>query len=563
MCRLVAVTGAPLQGHLNFLFLIGVAVVGGIAGAKLIQKLRIPQVVGYIIIGLLIGQSGLKLIDSSTVDLFEPLNYFALGIIGFLIGGELKFTLFKQYGKQFASILIGEGIAAFLLVGAFSTLLAYVFTADVKLSVALGVVLGAISSATDPATTVQVLWEYKTRGPLTTAATAVVALDDVLALTLYAIGTSLAGALMGRDGGGLTQAVGTALYEIGVSLAVGFAVAMVLAWTLARLNDTETSLGLLVGAVLLVLGISVALELDIILSSMAMGLALVNAAPKRTEKAFDLVKRFAPPIYVLFFVLVGARLKVSGMSVLAWLLVLVYIVGRSVGKISGAYFGACLSKAEDSVRKNLGLCLFAQGGVAIGLSIVASHRFDPHISSIIVLVVTTTTLALQLTGPFFVRMGVRRAEEVGLNITEEDLMQSFTVADVMDTKAPVITQGMSLRQIIELVSDTSSTYYPVLDGTGKLVGSITMDGIRKTFATQELSDWLVALDIMEPVHAKVTPEIKLAEAFELARQHNVSSLPVVTSQQDDKLLGVLDCDSARRSLSAEVLARQRKADKMR
>lgn len=85
-------------------------------------------------------------------------------------------------------------------------------------------------------------------------------------------------------------------------------------------------------------------------------------------------------------------------------------------------------------------------------------------------------------------------------------------------------------------------------------------GARNTFATQELNDWLVALDIMEPAVAQVTPQMPLSEAFNLARRYNLDCLPVVRAEGQDALVGVLDCPAIRRSLSSEVLSRQEKAD---
>ena len=105
--------------HLSILFLLGLALFGGTIGGKIFQKIRIPQVVGYIIVGILIGQTGAKLIDNHTVDMLRPFNYFALGLIGFMIGRELKKETFKKYGKQFIYILSFEGITAFVVVSTF------------------------------------------------------------------------------------------------------------------------------------------------------------------------------------------------------------------------------------------------------------------------------------------------------------------------------------------------------------------------------------------------------------------------------------------------------------
>ena len=298
MCFLANMTLENNQ--LSILFVLGVVVFGGMIGAKLFQFFKFPQVIGYIIIGLLIGQSGFKLITSDQIKELSDLNFFALGIIGFMIGGELKADIFKKFGKQFILILLGEGIAAFLLVGTFVSIFAYLFTSDIKMSVALGVVLGAISSATDPASTIQVLWEYKTRGSLTTATTAVVALDDALALTLYGLGVSIAGILTGNGEAGLMGALGHAGYELGGAVLVGVIGGLILSLILKKAEHPDSLLGFALGAVLIIIGISEALKLDIILASMALGLTFVNLNPRRSKLTFEVVKKFAPPIYVLF-----------------------------------------------------------------------------------------------------------------------------------------------------------------------------------------------------------------------------------------------------------------------
>ena len=169
--------------HINILFLLGLALFGGTIGGRLFQKLKIPQVVGYIAIGIVIGETGLKIVSQETIQTLQPFNYFALGLIGFMVGGELRKNVLLKYGKQFITILLCEGITPFLLV----TVLVGFFGGFIfgwKLSWALGLLLGAIASATDPATTMEVFREYRTKGPLTTIAMGIVALDDGLALFL-------------------------------------------------------------------------------------------------------------------------------------------------------------------------------------------------------------------------------------------------------------------------------------------------------------------------------------------------------------------------------------------
>jgi len=102
----------------------------------------------------------------------------------------------------------------------------------------------------------------------------------------------------------------------------------------------------------------------------------------------------------------------------------------------------------------------------------------------------------------------------------------------------------------------------MLDRNNNVTGAMTIDSIRNTFANQELHNWLVALDIAEPVIAKVTPKTPLSEAFETAKHFDIEHLTVVSSSDENKFVGVLNCRAARRQLSAEVLSRQEKADKI-
>ncbi|MEE9370679.1 MAG: CBS domain-containing protein, partial [Sedimentisphaerales bacterium] len=241
-------------------------------------------------------------------------------------------------------------------------------------------------------------------------------------------------------------------------------------------------------------------------------------------------------------------------------LIAVYILSRAVGKVAGSRFGAKYSKAPTVVRKYLGICLLPQAGVAIGLAILAGQQFNAELGKIIIMVVMTATFLMEIVGPMLVKVGVSRAGEVGLNITEEDLIKTYGVGDVMDREVPAISAGMSLSEVIKVISTTDNFYYPVVDNDKKLIGAITLDGIRNTFTTQELNDWLVALDIMEPVIAKVTPAVALSEAFEKTQQLDIEHIPVVASGQDERFVGILDCHAVRRSLSAEVLSRQQKAD---
>jgi len=544
--------------HLNILFLLGLALFGGTIGGRLFQKLRIPQVVGYIAIGILIGESCLKVISQDVIETLQPFNYFALGLIGFMIGGELKKDVLRKYGKQFISILLFEGVGAFLLVSVFVGILGGFLLGDWRLSWSLGLLLGAIASATAPAATTAVLREFKTRGPLTRTILGIVAMDDGLALILFAIASSVAGNLIGNVREGVLRIFIHPLYEIGGAIIVGIVSGLVLNKLLRKYTEEARLLAFSIGAVLIVLGVSLAMHVDMLLAAMTLGVVVVNFIPRKSKEVFRLVEGFTPPIFVLFFVLVGAKLNVSHMTLPIILLGVIYIIGRSAGKAIGANLGARISGAPKTVQRYLPLCLFSQAGVAIGLSILASHYFPGYIGNTVIIIVTATAFILEVIGPPFVKFAVTKAGEVGMNITEDDFIRKLKVEEIMDKNPPLIYKNMPLAQILTIFSESPNLYYPVVDTNKKLLGIITVDNIKNTFMATSLSDLLLAVDVMEPAIASVTSKSSISELKGLLAKYNLEYLPVVT--QENEVAGFIERRMVYKVISTKIMELQRRTD---
>jgi Kef-type K+ transport system membrane component KefB len=555
--------------HLNILLLMGIAIFGGTLGARLFKRIRFPQVVGYIVIGLIFGESCFSLIDQAVIDKMSPFNFLALGIIGFMIGGELKIGLFRKFGKQFLIILFAEGLGAFLAV----TLLVFIsclglnaldlIALDWRASLGLALLLGAISSATAPAATVDVLWEARSGGPLTKTVMALVAMDDGLALLLYGICASFSVTLFGNGDSSLLRSLAMPLFEMGGSILLGTAFGLLLNYMIRRLREQDNALTFTIGAVFLVIGCARLLELDPILSSMSLGMTLVNLAPRRSTSAFGLVEKFAPPIYVLFFVLVGARMKLAHMEVWVMVLAVVYVVGRTAGKIYGSRWGASFAGASESVRKYLGICLFSQAGVAIGLSILASQQFTGELASVgqtIVIVVTTSTFLVQLLGPPCVKMAVYKAGEANVNITVEDLIATYTVAEVMDKNVVTIDEYAPLVKVLDTFSENDYLCYPVINRMGEFVGIITFQEIKNTLTRNELQLLLVAHDLMEPLKDSAVVSDQLQDTLERMASIPIDYLPVFDTPGSRKLAGFIDRTRVMHAVTAEILRRSRKAE---
>lgn len=547
----------------NILMVVGITILGGMFGGLVCQKLKIPQVVGNIVIGLILGGSCLNLITPEDVASLKVINFFALGIIGFLVGGELKIETFKKYARQFITILIFEGIAGFLLVALSSFLIIYLITNNLTVSIAVGLVFGAIASATDPASTIDVLWEYRAKGVMTTAIIAIIALDDALAMTLYGISSGIMQIMVG---GGGSNSVMLEMWHVVVhlfgSLLLGGICAGVLMFFFKFVAQVERAVALSLGVVLLGIGLAIKLDLDVILASMAIGFGVANLLPRRSEHIFKLMRNISVAIYILFFVLVGAKLSLGAMPFWLWGIVLCYVFFRNFGKVIGSYFGAKLVNSPDAIKKYLGTGIFAQGGVAIGLAIVAGEKLNTikvtdnlNMGDMVVYVVTTTTLILQLMGPNMVKFSIKKANEAGKNITEEDIMEKMMVSDVIDEELLVVENRTPLAKAVKLFTENDVLFYPVVDRESNICGILTFESLKDILNDRDAWQWLLVADVMSPLRDVATPEESLKAVYDKMVQLKIDRMPIVDIESRTKALGVLDVRNIRQKVHAELLKR--------
>jgi len=527
-----------MNGALHqILLLFGMAMFFGLTGGKLFRHFRIPQVVGYITIGIILGISGIGIFDRDTIRLLGPFTDFALGLIGFMIGGEIKLSTFKKYGSKIVTILLFEGIITYIAVG----LAVYAFTQNFPLAI----LLAALSSATAPAATVDVIWEYRAKGMLATTIIAIVALDDGLSLILYALSKVFAESAFTGKGFSLLHSLGHPLMELGGSFVVGAGMGLVICLLLKRIHEVrerEHFIVISLGAILITTGIASTFNLDLILCNMMMGTTLINVYPKRSQALFNLTKQMASPVYVIFFVLIGARLNVATLASMGAVGV-VYLVFRTLGKMGGSYLGAKISGADEKIRKYLGTSLFSQAGVAIGLAIAiyqSFRAFGPQgeaLGLFILNVITATTFVVQIVGPPSVKWSLRKAGEMGRAMSEEEVLDAHTVSDIMATEPDVVHEGDSYNKVMGRLKHSKYVYFPVVDEKNNFKGAIQLDNIRSILFEEALTPLVRAIDMTIPDVTTVTPQTKLSEAKRLFEFEEYDYLPVLDGHR--KLKGIL------------------------
>jgi len=404
--------------ELDILSLIGLIIICAYLTSKGVQRIGIPQVVGFIVVGVLLGSSFLNIVPLPLVRELAFISEIALALIGFDMGSHLQFKDLRRLGGSILAILLCEGVGAFALV----TYGVYLLTR----SLPVALVFGALASATAPAATVDVLHEYRSQGPLTTTLLAVVGLDDALSLLLFSIAATIAEAqLSGAAGLSLAPVLLLTFQEIGGALLLGFLVGMPFQELLNRVEHEHAVYGFVVGVVIFVAGLANSLGVSLILASMTMGVVVANVRGQNSLYVRRVVERVGPVIYMLFFALVGARLQISLLPAMGMIGV-TYLVMRTSGKVGGAWLGSTLGRAEPQVRNYLGFGLLSQAGVAIGLALCVAQRFDAcgaagaMLGTTVINVITATTFVVQIVGPIMLKYAITQADELGRAVPVEE-----------------------------------------------------------------------------------------------------------------------------------------------
>lgn len=386
---------------MNTLFSLSLAMIVGLLMTRVMKKINLPNVTGYLIAGLLVGPYCLNIFTTENVEGFTVLTNAALGFIAFSIGGEFKLSSLKQLGAKIFLITLFEAVGATALVSTVMILL--------KVDISLALILGAIASATAPAATLMVVRQYKAKGPVTSTLLPVVAVDDAVCLMLFSILSSVAKTL-GKGGGfNIKETLVMPIAEILGSLVIGFAVGFVLSVATKFFLSRANRVSLAVTAVFLGVGLSEMLGLSSLLLCMAIGAAMANFS-KVSDAVMECTDRWTPPLFMLFFVISGAEFNFEVFKTVGLIGVL-YLVLRSSGKYFGAMLGCALVKTEKNVKKYLGITLLPQAGVAIGMAQL-SLTVIPEYGEQIRAVILCATLVYELIGPLLTKTALTKAGEI-------------------------------------------------------------------------------------------------------------------------------------------------------
>ena len=386
---------------MNLLFYLAIMLFAGLLFGRLLKLVKLPNVTGYLIAGLVLGPFVTKIISAEQVESLSVISNMALAFIAFTVGLSFKRSYFKRVGMTPVVIALLEAlVAVFLVQGA---LIAAGF------DVAFSIVLGAIAAATAPAATIMVIKQYGAKGPVTDTLMAVVAIDDAVALVAFGFAVSIAGVISGNGGGNIFLSILQPLWQVVLSLLIGAVMGVLFKIPLRFFKKSGNRLIIIIGFVFMTSALATLCGVSELLACMALGSVFCNISTE-SDSINDLCDFFTPPLFELFFVVSGAGLDVSVLPQIG-VMGAIYVVVRCVGKYLGAFIGAKIMKAPDAVAKYIGPTLIPQAGVAIGLTIVA-QSVVPHYAAQVRAVILCGTLIYELVGPAITKITLKKAGEI-------------------------------------------------------------------------------------------------------------------------------------------------------
>lgn len=416
---------------MEILFTLSVSLFAGLMLSRVAMLLKLPAVTAYLIAGILVGPfclgslniNGLGFTSFENIEHFSIISDVALGFIAFSIGNEFRLAQLKNIGKQATVIGIFQAVFTTIIVDIALISLHFIFPD--KLSLPAAIILGAIASATAPAATLMVVRQYKAQGPLTNTLLPVVALDDAVGLVLFSISFGIAKALI-LGATNIISIIVEPIIEILLSIILGAVMGYLFTFFERFFHSRAKRLSMSVAFIFLTIaismlkfeipGIGIHISFSSLLSCMMLGTIFCNICDFSSE-LMERLDRWTAPIYILFFVISGAELNLTILTDYMIVIIgLVYVLFRCLGKYFGANISASIVKSPKTIKKYLGITLFPQAGVALGMAIKAAALSETGI--IISNIILFSVLIYEIVGPFLTKVSLTKAGEIDISSIE-------------------------------------------------------------------------------------------------------------------------------------------------
>ncbi len=403
------------------ILIIGIIMLCGFVFGEFCTRFGFPKVTGYIFAGIILNPNLTHVIPKYFIEHTALVTNISLSFITFSVGGTLFFSKIRRLGKPIILITLLEAEFAFLFVAIIFTILGPIIVSQPQLTllsffIPLSLLIASLASPTDPSATLAIEHQYHAEGEVSSTIMGVAVFDDILGIINYSIAAALSGVFILHQPLGL-HSIAQPFVSILGAIFLGCLFGVILNF-LTKIINMETEgvlITLIISLLALCYGFAKVVHVDELLSTMTMGIIVVNYNRKR-KKIFHILERYTEElIFVLFFTIGAMHLDFTVLSA-NYLLILIFVVFRSVGKYSGTLIGGKLSKSSVKIQKYTAGGLIPQGGIVIGLALAIKQKpaFD-SISGIIINIIIGATIIHEILGPIISKFALEKAGEISVS----------------------------------------------------------------------------------------------------------------------------------------------------
>ncbi|MGI6013497.1 MAG: cation:proton antiporter [Oscillospiraceae bacterium] len=381
----------------NTAILLSIAVMlfSGFLATRITKKLKLPNVSGYIIAGILIGPSVLHLVPDNIIENCAFLSDVALAFIAFDAGKFFRRESLEKTGKSVILITVIESLVS-------GVVIALVCHFVLGLTLDLSLLLGAIATETAPTSTLMTINQYKASGDFVDMLLQIIGVDNIICLFIYSVVSAVVGSKSTLDVATVVLPVVYNLLAIGLGALCG----LLLCTIITPKRTSENRLILTVGLLCGLAGLCAVMNISPLLSCMMFGAVYINRS--HSDAIYYQMKHFTPPIMSVFFVVSGMNLNLGAVRTFG-LIGIVYVVVRIIGKYAGAYLGCAVTHKSAALRNYLGLALIPQASVAIGLAFLGQRLLPPEIGELLLSIVLAAAVLYELIGPACAKLALSRS----------------------------------------------------------------------------------------------------------------------------------------------------------
>ena len=559
------------EAYGNVALTLGLLLLAALLAGMLAERFRLPKVTAYLLVGLLLGPYtveslpagvfawlprqffAITTISKDDLVFLDPVAKFAMALVLFNMGCSFTLRSLRSHLPRMLRLSAGELLLTFSLVSIGLVMLGEPWIA--------AILFGVLALATAPATTVLVLKENRSEGPITNNANSLVALNNVASIVIFEVLLVIVLAVNKELGASVLSSLGQLTVGLAIAIAIGFLAGLTITagcaimprsrWLIALIAITSTLMGLCQHW-----------HVPYLLTFLVMGATVANTSD-RTRDIVGHLDSLTGLLCVVFFVIHGTELDVRALLA-AGVIGFAYIVLRAAGKYFGIYLA---SVAQDGpiLRRWLGATLMSQAGAAIALSEIAAER-SPELGEHLMDIILGTVVVFEIAGPILIRQAVIRGGEVPLGTAilhhetrvgdqwrsiwrrllalagrtsqANQLLKRAKVGEIM-RRARAVPASAPFARVVEFLENSHDDVLPVVDQAGQFVGIISYHELEDAHFDPGLGPLVRAEDLAMTSYPVLHPDQTAAEAWHEFQHSSAICLPVVARQHPRDFLGIV------------------------